>query len=300
MRNYLSSLLCCCLIILFTSQTRAQEAIPDNISLKINLESGTSYRFAHLQTQNISQEWMDQLMEIKHQFEIDYIFKIEKVTDREVEIQVSYERLAIDMELPQGRIVFDTERQEPLNGEFAEDFVAVSNLLNNPFSITLNREGELMDSEGLESLLNEKGTIEHPNLLELFNKERLLSAIENSFHIFPEDSIQVSSEWLKNKRYNLNSQLQLDIRESYTLEGLSEDLAWINLESTVKGIKNDSSSFDDIKIEGNAHGIMEVERTTGLILFSEITEELEGSIKVQESDIPVRITISETLHGEKL
>jgi hypothetical protein len=281
------------------AQGSVQEYKVDKISLKINLKPNTSYRFTNNQMQKISQELMGNPIEINQNIQATYTFEVEKNTGEEMEIKVFYQRLAFDMEMPQGKITMDTDEENdavhhlPHSGKLSE-------IINKPFYISLSSEGKITKVNGLTELLKEKASVDHPGFQDFFSESNLISAFESSFNVFSEDSIRIGDTWNKTQNRSLNNQFNLNFEESFTLDGLSEDLAWINIESVIKGSVAENSLIDDIAIIGKKEGNIEVERNSGLVLFSETQQELQGFIKIQGMEIPVKASVTNTHSGEKL
>lgn len=282
------------------AQDSIQEYKVDKISLKINLEPNTSYRFISTQTQNIIQELMGSTVEINQEIQANYTFEVEKNTGEEMRIKVFYERLAFDMEMPKGKITMDSDKEENDAIDHVPSLYKLSEMVNKPFYISLSSEGNVTKVEGLAELLKGKKSLEQPAFQEFLSESTLISAFESAFNVFSEDSIRIGDTWSKTQNRSLNSHFDLNFEESFALEGLSEDLAWINIESLIKGSVSENSLFDDITVAGTQEGIIEVERHSGLILFSEKKQELQGFIKMQGMEIPIKVSITTIQNGEKL
>ena len=273
-----------------TAQDSIQEYKVDKISLKINLKPNTSYRFINNQTQTVNQELMGNAVEIHQRMHATYVFEVEENNGQEMEIKAFYQRLAFNMEMPQGNIAMDSD-----NGENH-----LFELINKPFYISLNSQGKITKVEGLTELVNEKKSIDQPAFQEFFSESNLISVFESSLNIFSEDSIRIGDTWKKTQNRSLNNQFNLSFEDLFMLDGLSEDLAWINIESRIKGSVPENSLFDHVDIAGTKQGNIEIERHSGLVLFSETQEELQGLIKTQGIEIPVKVSVTNTHSGEKL
>lgn len=105
--------------------------------------------------------------------------------------------------------------------------------------------------------------------------------------------------WRFTQNQSLNHQIDLTLEKTFTMEGLSEDLAWINIDHQITSSAA-SSTLGDIRLSGTQQGTIEVDRLTGLIFFSESTQALEGHIQTYGMDIPLKISSTSTLNGEKL
>ncbi len=273
-----------------TAQDSIQEYKVDKISLKINLKPNTSYRFINDLTQTVSQQLMGNAVEIHQRMHATYVFEVEENNGQEMEIKAFYQRLAFNMEMSQGNIAMDSDDGE--NNLFE--------LINKPFYISLNSQGKITKVKGLTELVNEKKSIDQPAFQEYFSESNLISVFETSFNVFSEDSIRIGDTWEKTQNRSLDNQFNLRFEDLFMLDGLSEDLAWINIESRIKGSVSENSLFDHIDIAGTKQGNIEIERHSGLVLFSETQQELQGLIKTQGIEIPVKVAATCTHSGEKL
>jgi hypothetical protein len=280
-----------------------QDSIPeykvDKISLKINLEPNSSYRFTSSNSQNIVQELMGNTLEINQKILATYIFEIEDNSGGEMRIKALYERLALDMNMPQGKVTIDTDLENN-DEDHSPELQKFSSMIKKTFYISLTSEGKVNKIEGIDELIKLGENNNNPFVQEFLNEKNLVSAFENSFNIFSKDSISMGETWNRSRSQSMSNLFDLNIEDSFTLEGLSEDLAWINTESQIKGAASENSLFDDLTMEGTQTGTIEVDRRSGLILFSEIQQELQGLIKMQGMEIPMKASSTHTHTGEKL
>lgn len=280
-----------------------QDSIPehkvDKIFLKINLEPNSSYRFVSNTNQNIVQELMGNTLEINQNIIVTSIFEIEDNTDGEMRIKAFYERIALDATTPQGKIKMDSDGKNDEELAHSPE-LKLSSMMNKPFYISLTSEGKVNRIEGLDEFIELGSNNSNPFVKELLNEENIVSSFENFFNIFSSDSVSMGETWNKSRSQSMSNQFELTFEESLTLEGLSEDIAWINTQSQINGAAFENSLFDELTIEGTQEGTIEVERYSGLVLFSEITQEIQGLIKIQGTEVPLKISSTNTYTGERL
>lgn len=280
---------------------RAQDTIPvtqtERVSLKLNLSPQSSYRFISNSTQRAEQEILGTAMETNIETTVHYRFEVEHNTGEEIKIKASYERLAIQMQMPQDTLHVDTDNEMQQNNSASFDKLA--SLVNQPFYIFLDDQGKISKLEGLSEGVTDEVDDAASLIQGSLNGRHFLSEIEKAFYIFPEDSVSMGETWRFSQEQRLNHQINLQLEKAFTMEGLSEDLAWINIDHHITSTAT-SSSLGDINLVGTQKGTIELDRESGLIFFSESNQELEGLIQTHGIDVPLKISSTNTLHGEKL
>lgn len=273
----------------------AQDSIPENsvkgISLKIDLKPNSAYRFLAKNSRNISQEMMGSTMEINQETTISYRFEVESNTSEGIKIKAFFEEIELDLDLPQGRTNIDSK-----NGNSSE----FSRLLNKPFYITLTAQGKVIETEGLEEVFRSYEDNSDVLVQELFTEKNLIAFIESSFNIFPMDSINMGDSWNAVHNQSLNNQFDLTFDKTFTLDGLSEDMVWLSVENKVKSSASETLAFEVDSGDAKQEGIIEIDRNSGLILFSDIKQEIRGVLKSNGLEVPLRISLETSLKGEKL
>ncbi|HLT41236.1 MAG TPA: DUF6263 family protein, partial [Sphingobacteriaceae bacterium] len=260
----------------------------------------SNYRFVSNTNQNIVQELMGNTIEISQNIIVASIFEVVENTDGKMRIKAFYERIAMDANTPQGNVKIDSDNENDGDLDNAPELQKLSSMMNKPFYITLTSDGKLIRIEGLEKFIEQGNNTSNPFVKELLTEENVISSFENFFNVFSSDSVSMGETWNKNRSQGMNNQFELIFEESLTLEGLSEDIAWINTQSQINGAASENSFFDELNIEGTQQGTIEVERYSGLILFSEITQEIQGLLKMQGTEVPIKISSTSTHTGERL
>lgn len=273
----------------------AQDSIPENsaegISLKFDLKPNSVYRYLAKNSHNISQEMIGSTMEINQETTISYRLEVESNTSEGIKIKAFFEDIELDLELPQGRTNIDSK-----SGNSSE----FSRLLNKPFYITLTAQGKVIKTEGLEEVFRSYEDNSDVLIQELFTEKNLLAFIESSFNIFPMDSINMGDSWNAVHNQSLNNQFDLTFDKTFTLDGLSEDMAWLSVENNVKSSASETLAFEVDSGDAKQEGIIEIDRNSGLILFSDIKQEIRGVLKSNGLEVPVKISLETSLKGEKL
>lgn len=271
----------------------AQDSISENsakgISLKLDLQPNNSYRYLAKDTWNITQDTMGNSLEINQETIIGYKFKVASNTREGIKIEASFEEIRLDLELPQGSTTLDSKSN--ISTEFSQ-------VLNKPFYISLNGHGKVIKIEGLEDIFRNLEGSGEVLLKDFFTLKNLTAFIESTFNIFPIDSVNMGDSWDRVHSQSLNNQFDLIFDKTYTLEGLSEDMAWLTVGNKIKSSASETFAFEVDSTDAKQEGIIEIDRDSGLILFSDIKHEHQGVIKHNGLETLVKISFESSLKGE--
>jgi hypothetical protein len=108
----------------------------------------------------------------------------------------------------------------------------------------------------------------------------------------------MGDSWNAVHNQNLNDQVDLIFDKTFTLDGLSEDMAWLSVENRVKSPVSEAFAFEIDSTDVKQEGIIEIDRASGLVLFSDIKQEFQGILKSNGIEVPVKISLESSLKGE--
>lgn len=289
------------LLVIPVSFLHAQDSIPEitleKISLKIDLKPNSSYRFVSKNSHSFIQEIMGSEMETNQESIATYKYEVESNDGKVMKIKATCERLILDLDLPQGNISLDSDLNSDDENELA---LNLSDIVNKPFYIFLTNEGKIFKTEGLDQIITGNDLSDQSSFREFLSEQNLISSLENALNIFPENILEIGDSWKRTHKQNLSNQFDLTLDRTFTLESLSDELAWVYVESIIKGSLPANSSLKEIDIDGTQEGYIEVDRLSGLILFSEIKQSFQGVLKSSGMEIPMKISSINTLEGSIL
>jgi len=300
------------MVLLFTSflQLHAQDTIgtddgtidtttilADKIKLKVDFTPSTIYRFTLSLSQKISQELMGSPIEATKSVRYTATSEVVSSNGNGTIIKAIYEEIAVDIDMPQGDFRFDSGKDSMSS--------IITSIVNRPFLIYLDQQGKVVKEEEVfdtkEETLIDQSTALALAGLELLKEYRIAKMLEADLMILPDYPIEIGENWQKNSQQRINDQFNLNNTATYTLESLNEDLAWINLEGVVSSpIDGENSVGSEVNIEGTQSGTIEVERSSGLILSNDMHQEVEGLVKSQDFEVPIKIITDRSITGEKL
>jgi len=275
-------------LFLINNNLSAQFADDTKIDLHLNLLPGDTYLYSVSMNQNIVQEIMGEPLEINQQIKTDYSYLVESNDGDLFKIKVNYERIQLTFDAPQGKVEYDSE-QSSNNSSLA----AINDLIGKPFYVLMNTKGKISKIEGFNELTK------NLNLTDPIKQFLTDSALIQSLtmDIYSDQSVEMGDSWNKSKTINL-ANLKLQSNLTYTLEGTSEDLAWLNVTGDISAINNDPNF--EMEITATQNGTIETDINSGMISSGNIKIEMDATLKSQGFDIPMKIISEIKTEGRKL
>lgn len=260
----------------------------NKIDLHLNLSAGDTYSYTTDYNQHIVQEIMGSSIEIRQQMTTDYRYQVESNDGDEIKIKATYERLQIQFEAPQGNFVFDSD-----NPQTDDKFTKLSNMIDKPFYIYMNSKGKVTKVENYNQII--EGMELDANVKGLLTDSALMNSVE--MNIYAPHPVSMGDSWNKIRSYALGN-LQLKSNLTYTLEGMSEDFAWLNVSGQISAIGTDEAY--EMEFSGTQSGTLETDINTGMISSGDINMEIDAVIKSQGFEVPMKMRTNIRMSGTKL
>lgn len=258
------------------------------VDLHLNLSVGDRYLYSTDYTQNIVQEIMGSSIEIRQQMTTDYQYEVESNTGDEIKIKATYQRLQVNLEAPQGSFNFDSD-----NPQQEERLKKLSDIIDKPFFIYMNSEGKVTKVEDHDKVL--AGLELDHTIGRLLSDSVLSNSVD--MNIYAPHPVNMGESWNKTRSYDLGK-LQLKSEQTYTLEGMSEDLVWLNVSGDIAAVGTEESY--DMEFSGSQNGTLETDLNTGMISYGEINMDVDAVIKSQGFEIPMTMNANIKMSGSKL
>lgn len=281
------------LLILPLANLMAQDSIPEvdtqSFPLKFDLKPNSVYRFVANDSQSIIQEMMESSMSVNTEMSIAYLLEVESNTSDGIRIKASFEEIVLNSELPHERSGIDSK---------SGSSPALAQVLNKPFFLTFSAQGKVINIEDLEELFRSHDDSEEVLLKDFFIKKNMIGFFEKSYYMFPQGSVKMGDSWNTVHNQRLNDQVDFIFEKTFTLDGLSEDMAWLSVESEIKSPVSESLALEIDPTNARQEGIIEIDRGSGLVLFSDIKQEFQGTLKSNGTEVPIKISLESSLKGE--
>jgi len=266
----------------------AQDTESPKLDLHLNLVAGDSYLYSVSVDQKMIQEIIGEQLEMNQKLNTDYKYTIESNDGESIKIKASCERMQLTVDYPGDQIEYNSE----LKGSDSR-FSGLDNLIGKPFYLFLDNKGNIHKTEGFKELGAELKSNEF--VRQLFTDSALINSL--NMDIYPASPVSVGTSWNKLAYIDLmNVKLQNNL--SYTLEGTSEDIAWVNVNGDITGMADNSDLKMDLK--GSQTGTIETDLKSGLISSGNIQTEIEASIQSLDLVSPMKLSSETKISSRKL
>jgi len=295
------------MIILFINSVGP--AFTQEIDLSYTFIKDKQYRLNVRTQQLIEQDLGGFTQNVVNLIESDILFKITEVQGDSAKLEVSYQNLYFSMDGPMGEgMVMSSrgDRNDPINK-------VVRSMVNNPFSVYLNKSGKILSVEGMEVVLGKIN--ESLELIDDDLKESIQASIDNQFGeesfkssfmtgliAYPDNPLQVGDTWSSSiKDY---STVPLEMNTTWQLMNIRRNTADIEGKATLESKEKErNGKVENIGMTGTNVIKATVNVATGWLQESTQTSEISGIMVLppdkyfnEEVEIPLKIkTVTRTI-----
>ncbi len=296
------------IVIILTLTLSAQAKKYD---LSLNLKQGKEYFQKTSAAMTINQNLNGMEMEIKMNIKGDVVYKVRSIDNKQYVMDVAYKSMKIEMQSPQGNIVFSSEVAK------TEDLMStiLSKITNKTFIVSMTKKGKLVDLKNLDVLFEEifdgmnipeqqKNQV-NEQLKTMFGEKAFKGSFEQVTAIYPKRKMKLGGTWTTD--VDLEAGMSGKLATDFTLKEVTDDYYLIH------GIGNISSNSDvpyikskgmDIKTEmsGSLVSDIKVDKKSGWIIEASIKQELDGTTHIKANEqlpegmnMPMSITSESTI-----
>lgn len=125
--------------------------------------------------------------------------------------------------------------------------------------------------------------------------------MDQLFKIFPDSAVHIGDKWKLDSKQK--GQFNLNLKNSFTLRGISDGIAFIAVDGEIKSDSTITNllGYDVVSfLIGHQEGEYRVDTKSGMLLSSNITTSIEGTLQLMGRDIPVTIESSIVVKGKKV
>ena len=261
--------------------------------LKLNLEKGKSYRQEILAESSIKQDINGQEMEMTIKLGGATIYKVMAVNENSYDLKVFYESLTMSTQTPMGAVSFSSENADESN--IMSQILA--EMKGKTFDLVMSHSGEILEAKNVELLW--KSVIDQFEISEFqkkqifdqlskaYGSEAMKGSIEAITAIYPNKPVVKGDKWTINTK--LNSTMAANIVTEYELVELTSEYAIIRGNATVKTADKEANIKVEGKkikylMEGTITSRIKVDRKSGWIINSDITQDMGGKVYMEMGD----------------
>lgn len=262
--------------------------------LKLNLNPGSKFSHTTIAKSNITETINGQTIDINIGITGTMSYSVVSKKGDDYNMNVQYEEMAMEMELPQGKMNFNAAKKD------AKDILSsvMAKILKVPFQITMNQYGKIIEIKNTDKIfdsainyftqipLQQRAQVKQ-QLSKAFGDEALRGSIEIITAIFPNKPVAKGESWTIHTK--LEAGMAADLTSIYTLSEINDDYYVIKGKATAKTADKDSyievnGSSVKYDLTGATITEIKVDRETGWIISADMNQELKGDAILKPSD----------------
>jgi hypothetical protein len=298
------------LLPLFATVATAQE----KQSFRLRFNKGEVHEMMLTLDQAADQNLHDVKIHTTQTISVEYTFTVDDVDDQGIAtVSVHYNSMSFHCKSPTGELSYDSTQSAGYVPAVASGLVA---LVGQGYSLKISAGGSVIQVSGLDALLKtalaKLSLPEGParaaaelDLKQRLDEQNMKSSLSSVFAPFPNHPIAVGESWYSKTQLNLA--LPLTVETTWTFARQDNASPIIDVvgraatapDSSVDLGRQSKMTYD---LQGELHGQIQIDATTGWPVHSTITQTLVGNATVLSPVAPtqvVPVTVQSTLKVEQ-
>lgn len=266
----------------------------DKYELYYKLEQGKTYSQAMSMDMKMTMSAMGQSMDMGMTMTYSMDMTIADVTNDIFTCSAKFTEVSMGLTSPMGNISYSSND----DSDYDPAIKMLQGMTKGQFSITMTKYGSVTSVTGFEEMMdNMYGSMglsaseiaqAKAMMEQSFSEDKMMEQMQN-MAIYPDYPVAIGDSW----KMSVNTS-QMEMENTYTLEGVSDDEVIIAVNSDIKA--GSMEGFDGI-ISGTQSGTTIVHRSSGWIKSAKLKQDIAGEGKIQGMDGKVAlrsdITITE-------
>jgi hypothetical protein len=271
------------------------------VTLKYNFKKGDIFKQSIATNTDLTQKVMDQEMKIKISFNGKSTFEVKEVTNENYTLEMKYKELKMSVAMPGMDLSFDSNTPEDV--ATMQDFGPMLKVIvDKPVEIVLTKAGIVESVKGTdklgEAMLNSLDeNIPDASKQQLisqfgsqFSEEQFKSLFSQNAGYFSDKPVNTGDSW-NYKLSTTTSNITFDIDTKMTLKSIAGDVVTIDAEgtfSTPEGYETEMNGMTaKVALKGAQKGLVKIDKNTGWIISSEMTQNFAGDMELMGMKIPI-------------
>ena len=261
----------------------------EKIRLQIHFKGGETYKILATIDQKMYQTIQGQRQDITQRMKTETTFNVEKVdTDGVASVKVIYNSILYEQDGPFGKIKYDSSDPPDEVHPMVMGFAA---FVGRSISVKMAPDGETKDIQGLdaiwEDMMEKYDQPEVPDsveekLREQFGIQVFKEMMEKITDIYPKKPVGIGDSWTK--QFAISSPIPMIVENTWTLRDIKREVAIIEVRSVLKTNPESQVEMPPVKYKydicGNQKGRTVINRSTGWLKKSEVTQKFYGQIEM--------------------
>ncbi|MDR1865621.1 MAG: DUF6263 family protein [Bacteroidales bacterium] len=272
-------------------------ALYGQVTLSFKPEKGT-YLFEMQMDQSITQKMMGMDMTMEQKMNLNYEMAVKNVSDKEIQIRFTFSEIGYLLNSMYLKMEYDSRK--PKTGEVSEMDGIMAKLFNvlvgKSLEMKMRPDGSVISLSGMDAIAQEMvKAVSTENgqlagqvgkaLSQQFNDKMWKNTFEQSFMTFPSRPVKKNDSWDAATQLNISG-VVINSNNKYTLKDVKGKTGYIDVVSV---IEMSPTSETKGKMSGSMSGSIIMDTATGISETSEMTQDISGTMSVNNMEIPMTI-----------
>jgi hypothetical protein len=267
--------------------------------LTLNLEQGEEYKQATDSRVTVSQDLNGQKIDITMTLKGQMTFMVLSVSADGYDLNASYDKLGLSIEMPQGAMDFSSEKED-VNDVFSTILKGMKGKL---FKVTIAKNGKVLHVGSLENLwgglFDQFPQIPEEQLQKFeaqiknaYGEKAFKGSIEMCTAIFPDKPVRKGDKWTI--KTNLESGMAAMMTTEYQFVEITSNYTLIKGVSIIETA--DKESYVEVNgrparynLKGSMISEIKIDPVTGWTIEAKIDQDIRGDVYVKDKENEIRI-----------
>jgi hypothetical protein len=278
------------------------------ITLKYNLKKGETYRQNTVNDIKLTQKIMDQEIQLNVSTSMKTVFDVKDVQEDSYTLEMRYKEIKIDVAAPggMGNITFDSNTPEDI-ATMQDAGPMLKAIVDKPVEVVMAGTGKVESVKGFDKFIEAMNSVMDENIPEhikqqimaqvggQFSEEAFKAMFSQNSDFFPDKPVNTGDNWnVKMSATVSNFTIDLDVK--ITLKGIEGDVALIDMDGTVSTPEGFEQTVNGmtakVMLNGTYNGHAKLNRNTGWVISSKISQNLAGEIEVMGMKVPLTAIVT--------
>jgi hypothetical protein len=281
------------------------------ITLKYNLKKGETLKQNMETSMDLTQKIMDQEMKVGLSINMKSTFDVKDIKGDNYVLDMTYKAMKMSMAMPGGAgdMTFDSNTTEEV-ATLQNIGPMLKAIIDKPLEIVMSKTGKVESIKGVEKLHeaminsmdeNISDQMKQQMIIQFgsqFSEEALKTMFAQNFNFFPDKPVNTGDSWnMKSSTTVSNFKMDIDIK--MTLKSIENDAVTIAIEGTVvtpEGYEQEINGMTtSVTLKGTQQGLVKINKNTGWVISSNITQSFDGNIEAMGMQIPLSAISTTTI-----
>ncbi|MDR1338726.1 MAG: DUF6263 family protein [Prevotellaceae bacterium] len=275
------------------------------ITLQYNFKQGETFKQNMEVSMNVVHSIMDQEMKASITMNCKTNYEVMDVKDENYTLKITYKEFKMNTAAPDaGNISFDSNTPEDIatQQDLGPMFKAI---VDKPLETVITKRGEVVSAKGMEKLAEAMRNSLDENIPEdikqqlitqtgaQFSEESIKALFMQNSNFFPGKPVNTGDSWNVKTSMNIPN-FTMDIDTKITLNDIENGEAVMEVEGNISTPEGYEQEFNGMKVKvifkGTQKGLVKINRNTGWITSSNMTQSFSGNMEIQGMQIPISAT----------